>query len=189
MIRTLTDTHGIKILWLDRHDMPEAAALEALCFSSGWTAVQFFDAWTEDWFAGYGLFEDGRMLGYIVLSVVCEEMEVLNIAIHPEYRGRGLSYPLMFFAMKDTLEGRHLLRKGKAGEGWTSGYLEVRVGNAAARALYESLGFREAGSRKKYYADGEDALIMTIDVEHFRTAEERRSKGRAERRNVTVHAH
>ena len=162
----MTDTHGIKILWLDRHDMPEAADLEALCFSSGWTAGQFSDAWTEDWFAGYGLFEDGRMLGYIVLSVVCEEMEVLNIAIRPGYRGRGLSYPLMFFALKDTLEGRHWSRKGKAGEGWTSGYLEVRVGNAAARALYVKAGFAEDGIRQRFYENPtEDAILMSRPVE------------------------
>ena len=156
----MADAHETIIRWLELEDMPKTAELEALCFPSSWTAEQFAEAWTQDWFAGYGLFENGRLTGYIVLSVLAGELEVLNIALHPECRGRGLSYPLMFFALKDSLEGMPLARKGKKRERWESAVLEVRVGNAAARALYARLGFTEAGCRKKYYSDGEDAVVI-----------------------------
>ncbi len=166
----MTTVHTQEIRWLSLDDMPECAALEALCFPSFWSVEQFAESWKQNWFAGYGLFEEGRLLAYISLSVLAGELEVLNIAVRREERGRGLSRPLMAFALLDTLEGGHLLRKGLAPEGWENGVLEVRVGNAPARALYTGLGFIEAGMRRKYYSDGEDALIMTLAPEDFRNA-------------------
>ena len=159
--------------WLTKDDMTECAALEALCFPSFWTEEQFRKTWDEPWFAGYGLFEEGRLLAYISLSVLAGELEVLNMAVHPNARGRGLSRPLMAFALADTLEGRHRERRGLEREDWESGVLEVRVGNVPARSLYSGLGFIEAGMRKSYYSDGEDALIMTLEPEAFRKALER----------------
>lgn len=147
--------------------MPETAALEALCFPSYWTAEQFSEAWKQPWFAGYGMFQESNMLGYVTLSVLAGEVEILNVAIRPEYRGRGLSWPLMAFALNDTLQGEHCRRREEIPLGWESGVLEVRVGNAPARALYSSLGFVEAGLRKHYYGDGEDAVVMTLLAENF----------------------
>ena len=92
------------IRWLLPDDMSECAALEELCFPSFWTEEQFRETWQQTWFAGYGLFEEGRLTAYISLSVLAGELEVLNMAVHPEARGRGLSRPLMAFALADTLE-------------------------------------------------------------------------------------
>ena len=152
------------VRWLGLEHMAEVAALETLCFPSAWTAQQFVEAWRQDWFAGYGLFLGTELAGYITLSVLAGELEVLNIAIRPEQRGRGLSYPLMSYALHDTLEGGHLLKKGMAPAGWERGVLEVRTGNRPARALYTRLGFVPAGLRRQYYADGEDALVMTLEA-------------------------
>lgn len=159
-----------EIRWLLPDDMPECAALEELCFPSFWTEEQFRETWEQSWFAGYGLFQGGRLTAYISLSVLAGELEVLNMAVHPEARGRGLSRPLMAFALADTLAGRHRERRGLEPEGWENGVLEVRVGNAPARALYSGLGFTEAGMRKRYYSDGEDALIMTLSPDDFQKA-------------------
>ena len=150
--------------------MPECAALEELCFPSFWTEEQFRETWKQDWFAGYGLFVGQKLMAYISLSVLAGELEVLNMAVHPDMRGKGLSRPLMSYALDDTLEGRHRERRGLEPDGWENGVLEVRVGNAPARALYSGLGFVEAGMRKRYYSDGEDALIMTLTPEDFRKA-------------------
>lgn len=152
------------IRWLGLEHMPDVAGLEALCFSSAWTAGQFADAWEQDWFAAYGLFLDGGLAGYITLSVLEGELEVLNVALRPECRGRGLSYPLMSYALHDTLQGGHLLKKGRPASGWERGVLEVRTGNMPARALYARLGFLSAGIRRHYYVDGEDALVMTLEA-------------------------
>lgn len=143
-------------------DMADVAALEARCFSSFWKAEQFVDAWRQDWFAGYGLFRDGSLLGYITLRVLAGELEVLNIAISPEERGRGYSFPLMEFALHDTLKGEFLQAKGLPPKGWEIAFLEVRVSNAPALALYSRLGFQYVRRRRQYYDDGEDAIVMSL---------------------------
>ena len=163
----MIDAHRIDIRWLSLDDMPEAAALEALCFSSCWTVQQFEESFQQDWYAGYGLFIGDTMAGYISLSVLAGELEVLNIALHPDHRGKGLSRRLMHYALADTLAGGHCRRRNKEPEGWENGVLEVRVGNAPARSLYRSLGFKDVGIRKKYYSDGEDAVIMTLESAAF----------------------
>ena len=153
--------------WLTLNDMPDVAAFEALCFPSFWSAKQFSSAWHEDWFAAYGSFSSDSLVAYITLSVLDGELEVLNIAVHPRYRGQGLSRPLMGYALADTFEGGHLVRRGREKKGWNRGFLEVRPSNAPAIALYTSLGFRKAGLRKHYYADGEDAAVLTLDCQDF----------------------
>jgi len=107
------------------------------------------------------------MLAYITLSVLAGEAEILNIAVLPEARGKGLSRQLMRFALEDTLHGGHCTRRNFSLQAWENSVLEVRVGNVPARALYRGLGYQEAGIRKRYYSDGEDALIMTLNPEDF----------------------
>lgn len=93
--------------------------------------------------------EDG-VAGHLLSSVVAGEAEVLILAVHPAHQRRGLA--------------RRLL--ARAAELWvahgvTRGFLEVRADNAPAIALYRSTGWSQAGVRKRYYADGTDALALT----------------------------
>ncbi len=84
------------------------------------------------------------------LVPIAHEGELLRIAVAPERRGQGL--------------GRDLLKAVQAelkSAGYTELHLEVRAGNAAARALYAACGWREVGRRAKYYGDGEDAVLCT----------------------------
>lgn len=166
----MQDAHEKEVRWLTLDDMPESASLEALCFPSFWTVEQFAENWHQPWFASYGLFIDGRLLGYITLSVLAGEAEILNIAVHPEARGKGYSRELMHYALEDTLNAGHCQRRGLSRQVWEVSVLEVRVGNVPARALYHGLGYEEAGLRKRYYSDGEDALIMTLSAEAFTMA-------------------
>ena len=74
---------------------------------------------------------------------------------------------LMRSAFADTLRGGHLLARGLACDEtpcWQTAFLEVRVSNAPALALYRGLGFTVAGVRKGYCANGEDAFCMTLDA-------------------------
>jgi ribosomal protein S18 acetylase RimI-like enzyme len=82
------------------------------------------------------------------LVPIAHEGELLRIAVDPARRGQGLG--------RELLEG--VQRELRAG-GFTELHLEVRVGNAAARALYAACGWREVGHRAKYYGDGEDAVL------------------------------
>jgi ribosomal-protein-alanine N-acetyltransferase len=91
-----------------------------------------------------------QVLGYAVLWWVVDQGELANLAVDPACRGRGLGAALL---------DRALGRAGSAGV--TEVFLEVRRSNEAARALYESRGFRTVGFRRGYYSrPREDARIM-----------------------------
>jgi len=92
----------------------------------------------------------GRIVAYAALRVVLDEMHVMNLAVHPDVRRRGLGRFLLGIA---------LARAVRAGARRV--LLEVRAGNAAARALYTECGFVPLGQRKQYYVDPtDDALVL-----------------------------
>ncbi|MCB8873844.1 ribosomal protein S18-alanine N-acetyltransferase [Acidisoma silvae] len=91
--------------------------------------------------------------GLLMLRVTADEADILTIGVLPNLRRRGL--------------GQGLLQKGiaKAREiGAASIFLEVDQGNRAAQALYAAAGFTEVGRRKRYYANGADALVLRLDL-------------------------
>ena len=93
--------------------------------------------------------------GYLIFWVVAEEMHILNLAIHPDYRRRGIARQLLTAGLA---QARDL--------GAQVSWLEVRPSNAAARALYASFGFKEVGRRFGYYDDThEDAILLTLEFE------------------------
>ena len=97
--------------------------------------------------------EDGALVGYLIVSRYVDAWHVMNVAVDPEHRGRGVATML--------LERLFDLTADDARRGYT---LEVRVSNEKAISLYERLGFRSRGLRRGYYTDNrEDALIMWKD--------------------------
>ncbi len=132
---------------------PEIAALERVCFA---------DPWPEDligrWIAGgdklFLVCEDeaGAVCGYISAQTVLDEGYVGNVAVAPEARRRGVGRELVSALARCAREKRLAFLT-----------LEVREGNAPARALYAASGFTEVGRRKDYYdAPKEDAILMTL---------------------------
>jgi ribosomal-protein-alanine N-acetyltransferase len=92
--------------------------------------------------------------GFVLASAIAGQSEILTLAVVPARGGggggrAGLGQALLQAAMAEA---------GRRGAGEM--FLEVATGNAAARALYESAGFRAAGLRRRYYADGADALVL-----------------------------
>ena len=135
-------------------DVPQVAALERLCFTDPWSEASIayeLQSPISLWLAA----RDGdRVVGYIGSQSVPPESDVMNLAVHPEYRRRGLGTALL-----NTLEQRLVLR------GVTVLALEVRRSNADAIALYEKHGFTLAGVRKNYYrTPKEDALILKCEL-------------------------
>src|SRR2546423_838871 len=94
-----------------------------------------------------------ELLGYLIISRYVDAWHVMNVAVEPDYRRRGIATALLDRLFDLTEEdGRR---------GYT---LEVRVSNTQAIALYERLGFQARGIRRGYYTDNrEDALIMWKD--------------------------
>lgn len=95
-----------------------------------------------------------EIAGYLILSIVADEAEIINIAVSPRFRKAGVGKKL-------TAEASEYARS----KGAVSIFLEVRESNSAARALYISSGFFIAGRRKKYYTFlEEDAIVMRKDM-------------------------
>jgi len=98
--------------------------------------------------------EGGKVVGYVIgLVRKWGEGHVVSLAVHPEYRRKGVATALM----------KELLRRFND-KGVRAARLEVRVSNEAAIKLYEKLGFKKVGIIKRYYADGEDAYLMVVQL-------------------------
>ena len=96
---------------------------------------------------------DGRLVGYLVLSRYVDAWHVMNVAVDPEHRRRGIASAMLRRLFEVT--------RDDAERGYT---LEVRVSNLAAIGLYEGFGFVSRGVRRGYYTDNrEDAVIMWKD--------------------------
>jgi ribosomal-protein-alanine N-acetyltransferase len=94
--------------------------------------------------------EQGEVIGYLVLSRYVDAWHVMNLAVDPAWRARGVGSALLARLLEETA--------GDTERGYT---LEVRVSNHGAIRLYERFGFRAQGVRRGYYTDNrEDALIM-----------------------------
>lgn len=137
---------------LDANDASAMYGLETQCFSLPWSAEQCRQAFTQKSFAAFGLWMQGNLLAYISIYHVCDEFEILNLAVIPQERGKG--------------HGRRILQTAlqiASKMGMKSVALEVRSGNFVAISLYESCGFVRTGCRPHYYPDtDEDAIVMTF---------------------------
>lgn len=133
-------------------DVEDVVEIEKACFHNPWTRKSV-EKETLNKAAVYIVAQlDGRVRAYAGAWLVIDEAHITNIAVHPDFRGRG-------FGEAVTCE---LLSRCK-NLGIYYAYLEVRVSNKAAIGLYKKLGFKILSVRKKYYEDnGEDAYVMFI---------------------------
>ena len=136
-------------------DLPRIHRIELASYEYPWTLGNFADSLR----AGYSMWvreADGEIIGYYALMVAAGEAHLLNLTIAPMWRGHGLG--------RDLLE--HCLVRACDHRAETL-YLEVRLSNTAAIALYRSSGFVDLAVRRGYYparAGREDALIMKKDL-------------------------
>lgn len=140
----------IKIVSMNLDHVPAVASLEALCFADPWSENSVASELNNPLSLWLVALEDETVVGYIGSQTVMGETDMMNVAVHPDHRRCGIARALID-ALVQALKEResHSLT------------LEVRASNAPAIALYESLGFREAGRRRNYYRNPrEDALIL-----------------------------
>lgn len=137
-----------------RGDISAIVAIERASFSDAWTAGMF----GSHLLRGAGntflvAMDDSMLAGYAIAQTVSDESELLNIAVDPARRNRGIGALLLDGVMD-------CCRTAGAAEIW----LEVRASNAAARTLYDTRGFSAVGVRKRYYhAPREDAIVLRAD--------------------------
>ena len=128
----------------------QVAELEKLCFSDPWSESSVASELENELAYWLVAIEGDRVAGYVGSQTVLGETDMMNIAVHPDYRRRGVAETLVN-ALVDALKGKgsHCLT------------LEVRASNTPAQKLYEKLGFAQVGLRKNYYRNPkEDARIL-----------------------------
>ena len=133
------------------HNSSELAILEKRCFEgSAWSVEQLESELSRFGHLGFLLYQDAKVLGYVLGWVIEDECELLRIAVNPRDRGQGHAHLLItqFLTAAEVHGSRQC-------------FLEVRNSNTAAIALYEHHGFQRTGIRHGYYADRTDALLMT----------------------------
>ncbi len=135
---------------MTQQDLSAVESIEMLSSPAGWSRQAFIDELVSLCSRCDLVILDGEIAGFLISRELCAEVEILNLAVHPAFRRHGLGRCLLQFRL-DLYEQAGAERV----------FLEVRIGNDPARRLYEGFGFESAGRRKKYYSDGEDALIMT----------------------------
>ncbi|MBE6607470.1 MAG: ribosomal-protein-alanine N-acetyltransferase [Ruminococcaceae bacterium] len=135
--------------------LDEVSEIENISFSVPWSKNSFEDCLKNrliDFFVA-ALPNDmceARVAGYIVILTVAPECEILNVAVSPEFRRMGIAEKLLRYVSDRAAE-----------KNCDTLMLEVRESNAAARALYEKIGFYPVGRRKGYYSNPvEDAILM-----------------------------
>ncbi|HEY9212776.1 MAG TPA: ribosomal protein S18-alanine N-acetyltransferase [Ancylobacter sp.] len=140
-------------------DAEQIASLHANTFRVAWDAAEFERLLAVRLSRGVAATDGpmGRVIGFILLSGVSPEMEILSIAVAPTRQGEGIARRLLERAFGQL-----------AAEGFQTVFLEVEQGNTAALRLYARAGFREIGRRPGYYrtASGEPAaaIMMRRDI-------------------------
>lgn len=146
--------HGAALTEISRYTggAEELYGIARRCFSAPWSRLVFADMLEDD---GCGFFcarACGAAVGFCAVRAAADEGELLDIAVLPDYRRRGIGAALLD-------AGIEYLRGAGAGRI----FLEVRESNSAARGLYASRGFSLCGRRRNYYSSPlEDAVVMVL---------------------------
>jgi ribosomal-protein-alanine N-acetyltransferase len=135
-------------------DLTQIEKIESVSYPTPWTREQFASELETPQSRFLVLSDDETdefILGYVIYWVQAEGVSLLNITVHPDWRGLGNAEKLLRTMINETV--RDEIPKIN---------LEVRVSNAAAIKLYERIGFKITHERKSFYANGETALVMEL---------------------------
>ena len=136
-------------------DIEQLAELEKICFSDPWSVQAFQYELNNPLSLWLVAVEGNTVAGYVGSQTVIDESDMMNIAVHPDFRRQKIAEKLIqnLIPMLDARQSKSLT-------------LEVRVSNAPAIKLYEKLGFIQVGRRPGYYRNPrEDAYILRKEWE------------------------
>ena len=139
----------------ERRDVPALVRIEDEAFPEPWSRAMLLDEIARLESRRYSVaVEAGRIVGYLGLMFVADEVHVNTIATAPGEEGRGIATSLLEEALAAARE-----------RGARRATLEVAVSNLRAQALYRRFGFAPVGVRQRYYErTGEDALVLWADL-------------------------
>ncbi len=149
------DQAGVHIRTMGGLDVADVVAIERESYAFPWAEGIFHDCLRVGYCCRV-LECDGVVIGYAILACGVGEAHLLNLCVQSEWRGYGLGRMLLgeMLAQAETRAARHV-------------FLEVRISNQLAIALYESVGFRRIGIRRRYYqavGGREDALVLQLPL-------------------------
>ena len=145
----------VRIRDMTRADLGSVMSIERAAFSMPWKATTFeslLQRSDADLIAAVA--EDDHLVGYAVVWTVVDQAELGNVAVHDDWRKRGVGRTLVEAALERA--------RARAA---VECFLEVRESNRNAQSLYEKCGFRSIGRRRRYYSNPtEDALVMRAEL-------------------------
>jgi ribosomal-protein-alanine N-acetyltransferase len=128
-------------------DLPQVLEIQRELAFQDWNEKQFLSEIRAS-YAYCVVYEDeGKLLGYAIFHLLGSDSELLSIATRSSEQRKGIGAQLLHAGLDQLTESDDQC------------FLEVRDGNAKARAFYEKHGFKLYNVRKKYYSDGEDAAL------------------------------
>ena len=152
MVKPTEEQLTIRAMQVD--DVPSVFDIERESFNdSSWTIDAFYHELNENNFAKYFvvIFQE-EIIGYLGLWIVIDQAQITTITIKESFRDYGLGQLLLNYVMD---YARHTCDVMS---------LEVRITNVIAQHVYKKLGFQYGGKRKNYYGEGEDALVMWVNL-------------------------
>ncbi len=130
------------------NDLADILSIEKKVFKHPWSKEQLsWELNSQPTAENYVMIARGNMIGYLFSHVVDDDVQILNIAIDIPFQHKGYGEQLLSYFLDQFNTDISI-------------HLEVRKSNFPAINLYLKFGFHETGTRKGYYADGEDAIIM-----------------------------
>ena len=146
----------MKIELMTADHVPQIAELEKICFNDPWSEKSIASELDNRLSLWLVAMDGDRVAGYVGSQSVLGETDMMNIAVHPDFRRRGIAEELVMKLVEELkVRGNHSLM------------LEVRVSNDPARKLYDKMGFQQVGLRKNYYRNPkEDACILRKEFEY-----------------------
>ena len=144
---------SVTFIKLKASDADYLESAKTFGFTDGWSANMVKKSFENAGFQGYIAQINGVNVGFITATAVQDFADIESVFTHPDYRKKGIAKGLVA-----------ILEKDLKSQGVVKVLLEVRITNKQATALYNSCGFTEISKRKKYYPDGEDALVMEKEL-------------------------
>lgn len=137
--------------WLD-----DIVRIENACYSNPWSRELLANEFKKNVSFRLAVRAGDLLVAHSFNHLVIDELHVLNLAVDPQWRCRGVGTLLLGSVLAGARE-----------RGGRNAYLEVRTSNSTAQSLYERFGFRRVGVRHRYYADNqEDALVYVCDLKN-----------------------
>jgi len=155
---TLSISIHVNIRPMREEDLAQVHAIDKLSFNMPWPESSYrFELFENDasflWVAETNLPAGSQVIGMIVVWLIQDEAHIATIAVHPDFRKRGIGKLLIATALQAVIQ-----------RGASLATLEVRSLNKIAQKMYLDFGFSVVGNRPRYYRDNDDdALIMTLN--------------------------